>query len=359
MALINTARLPFPVHPACFLMRRPRFFAAAVLIACVTLSVYGQSGSPVFLDEEIQNLEAKLKSVGITPVERHDSLTRLARLFALSGNIEGAAETWNKAAFAGINGRDDVSLLEEIRCRIALGEFEAAEANVRSIFLTGDDPDLLREARYLGSQIEAFKTGDVTILSNAAVDYVDRKPALLYTQWKLSGAEVYQAQLRSEYPASPEARILAGTDAPNPVSGAPTAMWLLLSGREGLTLGAPTAAGPVATPASISAPVTAPTSTAAAPPTAAPAPGVAASASTPVAVTPVSGDVLQTGLFSREANAQAMAERLRNAGFTASITIRQVNGASFWAVSVPPGGNVNATILRLKDAGFESFPIRY
>jgi cell division septation protein DedD len=352
MALINMARLPFPVHRSRFSVHGPRFFAVTVLIACVSLSVYGQSGSPVFLDEEIQNLEAKLKSAEITPAERHDSLTRLARLFALSGNIEGAAETWNKAAFAGINGRDDASLLEEIRCRIALGEFEAAEANVRSLFITGDDPDLLREARYLGSQIAALKTGDVTLLSDAAADNADWKPALLYTQWKLSGAEVYQAQLRSEYPASPEARILAGTDAPNPVSGAPTAMWLLLSGREGLILGEPVAALASAGPASVtaSAPVTSPASTAAAPPAADPV-----SAST--AVTP--GEVLQTGLFSREANAQAMAERLRNAGFTASITIRQVNGASYWAVSVPPGGNVNATILRLKVAGFESFPIQY
>jgi hypothetical protein len=67
--------------------------------------------------------------------------------------------------------------------------------------------------------------------------------------------------------------------------------------------------------------------------------------------------VLQIGLFSREENTQAMAEKLKNAGFAAIVNRRRVNGTEYWAVGVPPGENINATILRLKDAGFESFPV--
>jgi cell division protein FtsN len=66
---------------------------------------------------------------------------------------------------------------------------------------------------------------------------------------------------------------------------------------------------------------------------------------------------LQTGLFGKEENAQAMVSRLGAKGFSASVSQRPVNGATYWAVTVPPGANSSQTILRLKDAGFEAFPI--
>jgi hypothetical protein len=67
--------------------------------------------------------------------------------------------------------------------------------------------------------------------------------------------------------------------------------------------------------------------------------------------------VLQTGLFSREENARALAERLRRAGFQTDITRRGVKGVDYWAVNVPAGADMGRTIIRLKDAGFESFPV--
>ena len=67
--------------------------------------------------------------------------------------------------------------------------------------------------------------------------------------------------------------------------------------------------------------------------------------------------VLQTGLFLREENARTLAERLRRAGFQADIARRGVQGVEYWAVNVPAGNDTGGTIIRLKDAGFESFPI--
>jgi cell division protein FtsN len=66
---------------------------------------------------------------------------------------------------------------------------------------------------------------------------------------------------------------------------------------------------------------------------------------------------LQTGLFSREENAQAAVSRLAAKGFAATISQKPVNGVVYWAVSVAPGEDSNRTIMRLKDAGFESFPV--
>jgi hypothetical protein len=68
--------------------------------------------------------------------------------------------------------------------------------------------------------------------------------------------------------------------------------------------------------------------------------------------------VLQTGLFSTEANARVLAERLKNSGFSNEIIRRQVNGVNYWAVTVPAGNDMNATIKKLKDAGFDSFPLK-
>jgi hypothetical protein len=52
-----------------------------------------------------------------------------------------------------------------------------------------------------------------------------------------------------------------------------------------------------------------------------------------------------------------MAERLKAAGFTPLVSRRTVNGAEYWAVSVSAGSDMTAAIMRLKNAGFESFPV--
>ena len=52
-----------------------------------------------------------------------------------------------------------------------------------------------------------------------------------------------------------------------------------------------------------------------------------------------------------------MINRLQAAGFAAAVTRRTVNGTVYWVVYVPPGPDINQTIMQLKNAGFESFPV--
>jgi hypothetical protein len=174
--------------------------------------------------------------------------------------------------------------------------------------------------------------------------YGDLKPAVYYTLWKISGADTYRNRLLAEYPSSPEARIIEDGQT---VAARPLALWVLFPGREGILQGAPVISAPSA-PASAGS-VPAASVLAANPPARAPE-GSAASGGREAAV-------LQTGLFSREENARAMAERLKTAGFEARISPRTVNGTAYWAVSVPSGPEINGTILALKNAGFESFPV--
>jgi hypothetical protein len=306
------------------------------------------------LGGEIQNIEQVLQSSSTGNAERHDALIRLARLSALSGNLEAAAGAWLRAATVQPGVRDDRSLLEGVRCLIAMGQLDAAEDHVRTILLNAQNAELVREARYLGSQIQAFRTGNGAALAAllSGQEYAEKRPALLYTLWRVTGEEAYRIRLESEYPASPEARTFQ--DAASSVIGAPTAMWLLLPGREAVTFGEGIrVAVPSGSPASgASGSGSGASAFSSQSPIGYPPPPMA-----PQAQVSGSSSILQTGFFSREDNAKAMAERLRTAGFLAGITIRQVNGNNYWVVGVPPGDNMNTTIIRLKDAGFESFPV--
>jgi hypothetical protein len=289
---------------------------------------------------EIRNLEGSLENPGLSPPDRRGVLVRLAWLYRLAGNIESAAEAWVAGAYADPAARDDQALLEAALCYITLGEFEKADANIRPVFISGGDPETVRRARYIGAQIELFRTGQSQALYSLveSPEFLDYRPPIYYTFWRIYGDGVYRNRLLEEFPSSPEAAILRDGDAARAVvSAVPHALWFFFPGREQVTLSA-AVPGPAAV-------VTAPVTTQ--PPL--PAPVQA----------PASGGprTIQTGLFSRESNARNMAERLRAAGFVPEVSARTVNGASYWAVSIPPGDDPGNTTMRLKDAGFEAFPV--
>jgi hypothetical protein len=297
--------------------------------------LHGQSGSGRFVAAEIQNFEKKLADPGIPAAERRRALIGLAGLFRLSGDPEAAARAWTEAAFVEPGSRDDLALVEGARCFAAIGELDKAEAQVQTVIRTGRDAAFIRNARYLEAQIKAFRSGDFSALASLGEDpaFSEYKAAIYYTQWKLSGDLRYKSRLLAEYPESPEARIAGGEG--GAVSAAPMALWFLFPGREGIALGSP-AAGE-------GAPVL-------------PNPAFQERQSQETAAGTVPA-VLQTGLFSREENARALTERLKRAGFQPDIVRREVKGAGYWAVIVPAGNDMGRTIIRLKDAGFESFPI--
>jgi hypothetical protein len=313
------------------------------------LSLWAQSSGPVLLGEELQDIDRRTaQTAGLSAAQKRELLAKKARLLVLSGNIEGAAEAWNSAARLE-SDRDDPSLLEEARCLIALGELEKAESNVLAVLLKGpaSSPATgeFRTAQYLAALIEGFRSASPSGLISLLKDpeNTDLAPAILYTIWKITGDSGYAQRLTTGYPESPEGMVLLGEKVPQQVTAAPTAMWFLPPDLRGTSLQVP------APEALAYFGLEAPVQSAVQPPAAAPAPAV-----TPTDAPPGS---LQTGLFSREENARSMADRIRRAGFSPSITRRQVNGTDYWSVHVPPGQNMMDTIIRLKDAGFESFPV--
>ena len=335
--------------------KRYCFAGALLAVLLVRGNLYAQS-VPGQLGTEIQSLEQKLTSSS-SPAERHDALVRLAKLRQLSGNIAGAAANWLDAAAA--DPRDASALVSGAYCLAAVGEWEKAAVVIRPLLAAGGTGPEMLQAWFLDACLRAWSAGDASALIAlaAAPDFAAMRPLIYYTLWQTlarnpgvpaGASESWKVRLLAEFPQSPEARAAdpANTKDVPVVSAVQSPLWQLLPGKA-VAAAAPKPA-PAAAPAA-SAPKPAP---AASPPPKPAAPAQSAPAA------PASGAVLQTGLFSKEANARAQSEALRTAGFTAQITRKLVNGAEHWAVTVPAGQSQSKTIADLKKAGFDSFPVK-
>ncbi|MDR1211177.1 MAG: SPOR domain-containing protein, partial [Spirochaetaceae bacterium] len=238
------------------------------------------------------------------------------------------------------------AMLRAAQCLAALGEWKSADDAVKNLLASARDRSLVAGARYLSALISAFRSGggDYAMLASFLddPDYAEFRARTCYFLWKFSGNLAYKTMLTREYPASPEARI-AGDSGD---TASPTALWLLYPGGENPPASAPPASAP-AVPA-------APAQAAATPAVPGPQQAPARTASAGTQSTEV---FIQTGLYGRRENALAQAEKLRAKDFEPSIIERAVNGNQYWAVTIEPGSDYNHTILSLKDAGFESFPV--
>ena len=320
--------------------RKPLFFI--LLFSFFTFhfsfSIFAQSAVPLAM--ELSRLE--MLSTGAPLPERYSAYMTLARLHRLSGNPEAAVKACEGAL--ALFPRDGEALLEQARLLISLGEHEKASAVAVGLLRPEQEKGYFLAGRYLEAQAEAFHSGDVQALAALAnePEFSEYRSVAYYMLWRLTDLPSWKSLLATELPQSPEAGIAGGKVLP-----AATPLWLLFPGRENITLSQnqPVSTAPVV-PAVVQAPVP---QTPAMPPSV-PQPSV------PQTTIPRSS-VLQIGLFSFVENAQAEAENLIGAGFAPEIFQRQVNGAYYWSVCVPYGNDMGSMIRKLKDAGFESFPI--
>jgi len=344
------------------------FFVCAFSLA----QLPAQSNLGSSLEAEIQNIERLINRQGITPAEKHDALVNLARLRQLSGDIEGAAKNWLEAAAAIPGQVDDEALLSCAFCLTAMGEWDRATTALEPIV------SKLPRARFLDLSIKAIRTGDTSQLA-AIVDhpnYYEVKTEILFVLWKVSrgnSSERWRQRLVTEYPQTPEGQLASGLSASS-ISIRPSPFWLFAGGLDSLPLAESKPAGNPAQNVPQNAaqlpkqPTTQPQRTASTvtiaqaipEDQAAPAPKSAAVASQPPASqqSSSSSGKLQTGVFSRQENAQAQTDKLKGAGFSPTIEKRIVNNSEMWAVTVPAGNNQTQTVNALRAAGFDSFPVK-
>jgi len=346
-------------------MKKFIFLILMITASCAfgKLTVFAQTG--VSLEVEIKNIEASASKQGISAVEKRDALVRLARLRQLSGDIEGAAKNWFEAA-AAIPGKvDDDALLSCAYCLAAMGEWDRA--------ITALDPLLIKSqrARFLNTVINAIKTGDLSTLGSLAdnPEYSGLKVEILFVLWKLtrgdSSERWRQRLINEEFNQTPEGILAAGKSS---AIIKPSPFWLFAGGLDSLPVLAsenPIGVTTVQTTSVAQATTAAQATTVTQTTTATQAATVAQTTTvtqtatvtqtTPLASTTVR---LQTGIFSREANAQTQVAKLRQAGFSPSIEQRIVNGNEMWAVIVSAVTDQGRAIRELREAGFESFPVK-
>jgi len=321
-------------------------FLALLITSCVLgqQAVFAQTG--ISLEAEIQSLEKTLNKPEILNEQRHDTLVRLARLRQLSGDIEGAARNWLEAA-AAVPGRvDDNALLSCAVCLAAMGEWDRA--------CTALDPlvNKLKRARFLDTGIKAIKSGDTSALAALAENpqFLQMKSEIYFMLWKVSRgqtAENWREKLIAEYPHSPEGRLAAGEQS-SAISVRPSPFWFFASGLDSLPLSAETYK------AAVTQETPKPANTAA-PQTSAPKPGSVSQAGAPAQTTSLAkGAKLQTGKYGEQVNADKQMDKLRSAGFTPFTEKRD----DYWFVLVPSGTDQKQTIKALKEAGFDSFPVK-
>ncbi len=373
-------RLPYP----------PSFASCLFLVALL-------SGSPVFSQSKaaespgarelartalarpdsasaVAALEAGLRSV-TAPADRVFILKTIASLEERTGNPASALERYKSAATAGPS-RDDSLLLDAARCALALNDPVAADALVRSVLQTSfDGPANLRARIYSAwVQLGAGKRDDALSLirsfaaNPACAEYA---PALLFTLWWSDGDAAARASLIASWPRSFEAACARGE-----ATVGPSSFWYLMNRNEGgvasfaragsaglaETLKATSSGSPDLPPAPIKP--TAPVSTAGASATAnAPASaGAPVSSDAPASIvktTPGSGSGhwQQIGFFRNREYADELVEKLKKHGF--EPVIREVvrpSGTRYHTVLVPENED-RTTGQKLKNEGFESYPV--
>ena len=334
-------------------MKKTVFLILIITSACAfgQRTVFAQTG--VSLEAEIQNMEKAVNKQGIQPEQRHETLIRLAQLKQLSGDVEGAARNWLEAAAAIPGNVDDDALLACASCLAAMGEWDRARTALEPLVFK------LQRARFLDTCIKAIQSDDASALAALADNpqYSPMRNEIYFMLWKISSgqaAESWRWKLLAEYPQSPEGR-LAAVESSSTIIVKPSPFWLFASGLDSLPLSAETyTAAKTSSPVmlqnqtpQVSAPVKEST----------PAPQVSASPAS-VSVQPdilsAGTEKLQTGLYSQQVNAEMQMEKLRKAGFTPFLEKRNEK----WAVIVPASPDQGRTIRELRDAGFESFPVK-
>ncbi len=274
-------------------------------------------------------------------------LQRGGRLALLLGSYASAAELLEAAAFRLPASRDDALLLASARCRLAAGESEKALDRASIVSRSGLNPGLVLGARLViawasllkGEAPEARKLAQAILEgpSKASGASPERREAL-FVLWAASAPAErtgLAASLGREYPGSPEAALV---QVPGSATLMPLPHWYL-SG----VLASQEAPLPKAQPS----PAPAPALPA--------APGAPASDPGPAAGEDSSMGRYQVGIFSDAQNAAFLVAELAKKSLVGKVEKRVVGGRELFAVIVE--GESSATVLRLKDAGYEAWPL--
>ena len=291
------------------------------------------------------------------------ALTLLADYEQHNGNYSNAADCYRRAAEFDTTDKKAALLLDAVRVLLCGGSMDSARSLLSEIAaalpVSDEDPYYRRAAVYDTWRLLAEDRADRAIPLITA--YTKKKafseyhPALLFTLWWVNGDEDAKQRLLKEYPAGMEAAAVNGT-----VTVQPSTFWYLMP-RSGLAQ--KPAAGSTASKTSTVSKTGTPSEATKAPgqsSTASKAEATPAQSSKPAAgseETQAKPSYYQLGFYKTKKYAEALAADLQKKHFTPIIKEEtRPSGTVYFAVLVKENAAGDMG-LRLKDAGYEAFPI--
>ena len=303
------------------------------------------------------------------------ALVLLADYEQHTGNYSNAAECYRRAAgFDTTNGKTAL-LLDSVRALLCGGNFDAARSLLSEIAATlpvsDEDPYYRRAAVYDTWRLLAEDRADRVVPLITAYtkkkSFAEYHPALLFTLWWVNGDEEAKQRLLKEYPSGMEASAVNGT-----VTVQPSTFWYLMP-RNGIAQQSP-AGGSAAKTSTSSKTVssseaktspqsTSPSKTETHPAQSSKSNGTASTSAIQQAKTDSVHEAqakaiyYQLGFYKTKKYAEALASDLQKKHFTPIIKEEtRPSGTVYFAVLVKENAAGDMG-LRLKDAGYEAFPI--
>ena len=303
------------------------------------------------------------------------ALTLLADYEQHNGNYSNAADCYRQAAGFDTTDKKTALLLDAVRALLCGGSMDSAHSLLSEIAaalpVSDEDPYYRRAAVYDTWRLLAEDRADRAVPLITA--YTKKKafseyhPALLFTLWWVNGDEDAKQRLLKDYPAGMEAAAVNGT-----VTVQPSTFWYLMP-RSGFAQ--KPSAGSAVSKTSTSSKTSASSETAKASkqPNAASKPETAAKTkassaqSSKIAAQSAKADAgyeaqakaayYQLGFYKTKKYAEALAADLQKKHFTPIIKEEmRPSGTVYFAVLVKENAAGDMG-LRLKDAGYEAFPI--
>lgn len=299
------------------------------------------------LDESVTFLKKNISSISV-PAEKRSVYAFLAAVLEQQGLYAEAQKTYVQAAaiqgnanavFGVPNKNSEELVIDAVRCALCAGDHEAADTYLNSAVRNSKNPQILSYVKLYEQWsllCKAKKETDISesvamLKTYSTLDSMKNvRPSLLLTLWHLTGEASYAENLKKNYPKSMEGAIVKGE-----IQTLPTPFWYFVP-RNGVDL-------PEISNENL--------------------PAVSAS-ETVDAKKSVSSKIskekivhLQLGLFREEANAKALAERVKARGFSAKVTTEvRPSGTKYYIVIVDE--NSKGTMgEELRTAGFECYPV--
>ena len=273
-----------------------------------------------------------------------------------NGNYSNAADCYRRAAGFDTTDKKTALLLDAVRVLLCGGSMDSARSLLSEIAaalpVSDEDPYYRRAAVYDTWRLLAEDRADRAVPLITA--YTKKKafseyhPALLFTLWWVNGDEDAKQRLLKEYPAGMEAAAVNGT-----VTVQPSTFWYLMP-RSGLAQEPAAGSTGSKTSAPSEATKTSGQSSAASKTEAASTQSSKTSAGSETQAKP---SYYQLGFYKTKKYAEALAADLQKKHFTPIIKEEtRPSGTVYFAVLVKENAAGDMG-LRLKDAGYEAFPI--